>query len=63
MTDEKTYPKLVLTGVDIPFGELVKLMIKLSLASIPAAIIFSALTVVVGILLTFLFAFLGYGVW
>ena len=61
MTEEKTYARVVLTGVEIPFGELVKLMIKLSLASIPAVFIFSILAVVLGLILTVLLAYLGFG--
>ena len=61
MTEEKTYARVVLTGIEIPFGEMVKLMIKLSLASIPAVFIFTILAVVLGLILTVLLAYLGFG--
>ena len=53
MNEEKTHTEVVLTDVDIPFGKLVGLMIKVALASIPAAIILSLL----GLLITVAFSF------
>lgn len=38
---------VVLTGIDIPFSEMVGFIVKLSLASIPAAIIVSAIGIAV----------------
>lgn len=61
MSEEKTYARVVLTGIDIPFGELVKLLVKITLASIPAVLIFSVLAVLLGLILTFLLAFIGFG--
>lgn len=61
MTEEKTYARVVLTGIDIPFRDMVKLLLKIALASIPAFLLFSALAAVVGLLLTFLLAFIGFG--
>jgi hypothetical protein len=63
MSEEKTYARVVITGVDMPFGALVKLMIRLSLASIPAVIIISLLSLLVGVLISFLMAMLGFGLW
>lgn len=63
MSEEKTYAQVVVTGVDIPFGSLVSLIIKISLASIPAAIIFSLVGLVLGILFSILFAGVGLGLW
>jgi len=59
MSEEKTYARVVVTGVDIPFGALVKLIIKVTLASIPAAIIISLLGFVVALIISFVFA--GWG--
>jgi hypothetical protein len=63
MDEEKTYARVVLTGVDIPFGSLVTLMIKFSLASIPAVIILSVLGLVIAVLISFAFAAFGLGLW
>jgi len=48
--------RVVLTGVDIPFGELVLLIIKLVLASIPAYIILFILFAIVGTIFGGIFA-------
>ena len=40
---------VVLTGVDIPFGDLVFLLTKVALASIPAAIILAGIGFIIGI--------------
>lgn len=63
MNEDKSYARVVLTGVDIPFGQLVSLMIKLALASIPAVIIFSVLGLLISVLITFILAFFGLGLW
>ena len=63
MSEEKTYARVVVTGVDMPFGTLVKLMIKLALASIPAVFIMFLLSLVVGVLISLLLALLGFGLW
>jgi len=63
MSEEKTYARVVVTGVDIPFGALVSLMIKISLASIPAIFIFSLLGLVLGVVFSLLFAGIGLGLW
>lgn len=63
MSEEKTYARVVVTGVDIPFGSLVTLLIKISLASIPAAIILSLLGLVIAVLISFVFSGLGLGLW
>ncbi len=51
--------RAVVSGVDIPFGDLVGLLIKLALASIPAAIILSMIGFIVGLVLTAVFGGLG----
>jgi len=63
MSEEKTYARVVVTGVDIPFGSLVTLLIKISLASIPAAIILSLLGLVIAVLISFVFSGFGLGLW
>ncbi|HDD55465.1 MAG TPA: hypothetical protein ENG59_04415 [Chloroflexi bacterium] len=61
MNEEKTYARVVLTNIDIPFGSLVTLLIKVSLASIPAAIILSLLGLVIAVLISFVFSSIGLG--
>lgn len=63
MTEEKTFARVVVTGVEIPFGSLVNLMIKISLASIPALIILSVLGLVIVVLISLVFAAIGFGLW
>lgn len=63
MDEEKTYAKVVITNIDIPFGSLVTLLIKISLASIPAAIIISLLGLVIAVLISFVFSGFGLGLW
>ena len=63
MSEEKTNARVVVTGVDIPFGSLVTLLIKISLASIPAAIILSLLGLVIAVLISFVFSGFGMGLW
>lgn len=63
MTEEKTFARVVVTGVEIPFGSLVTLMIKISLASIPALIILSVLGLVIAVLISLVFAAIGFGLW
>lgn len=50
--------KVIVTGVSIPIGELVMLLVKLALAAIPAAIIL----MIVGAVLFGVLALLGLGV-
>lgn len=50
---------VVVSGVDIPFADLVSLLIKLALASLPAAIILSSLGLLVGVVLATIFGGLG----
>jgi hypothetical protein len=63
MNEEQTCAQVVLTGVDIPFGSLVKLIIKLSFASIPAIIIFSVIGWLIAFVITIIIASLGSGFW
>jgi len=37
--------RVIVTGLDLPFGDLIALLIKLSIASIPAAIILTIIVV------------------
>lgn len=48
--------RVVITGVDIPFGELVVLIIKFVLASIPAYIILFILFMILGAIFGGIFA-------
>ena len=50
--EAKPIRKVVVTDVDISFGNMVMLLIKFALASIPAAIIVGLLFVFMGFLLT-----------
>jgi len=59
MNEEKTHARVVLTNIDIPFGSLVTLMIKVSLASIPAAIILSLLGLVIAFVISLVFTGCG----
>jgi len=63
ISQAKTYAQTAVTGVDIPFGSLVLLMIKISRASVPAASIISLPGLVLGILFSFAFAGVGMGLW
>ena len=51
--------RIVIAGIDVPFTDLVGAMIKLALASIPAAIILSILFFGIGLVFTLLFGGLG----
>ena len=50
---------VVVSGIDIPFMDLVSLLIKLALASIPAAFILGFIGFLVGLLFTLVFGGLG----
>ncbi len=54
--DLVTAKKVVIKGIDIPFGDLVSLLVKISFAAIPAAII---VVIVWGIIMSFLGGLLG----
>jgi len=63
MTDRETASgaqRTVLTDIDIPFGRLVAIFIKLGLAAIPAAIV---VAIVWGIIVLMLTAIFGAGMW
>jgi len=49
--------RATITGIDIPFGDLIVLLVKLALAAIPAAIILF----IIGTLISAAFAILGIG--
>lgn len=54
--------RVVITGVDIPFGEMVVLIVKVALASIPAYIILFILFAILGMIFGGIFAgMLGVG--
>jgi hypothetical protein len=48
--------RVVITGVDMPFGDMVKLIIKMVLASIPAYIIIFILFLILGTIFGGMFA-------
>lgn len=53
--------KVVVTDVKMPFGSMVVFMVKLALASIPAAIIVTVVMALVWVALTLAFAGIGIG--
>lgn len=58
--------RTVLIDVDIPFGRLIMIFIKFSLAAIPAAIVVSVIFMLIGVILSAIFgggyfAMMGHG--
>lgn len=51
---------IILTGIDLPFGDLVMLFVKMGLAAIPAAILLTIIGAVIFGLLTALVGGLGH---
>jgi hypothetical protein len=60
MNDQQGPAHVVITGVDMSFGALVNLMIKLAIASIPAGIIISIIYLIFFLIFSGILAGCGY---